>query len=288
MCMAIFKPADKLLTKRAAKNSFDGNKHGAGYAYAKDGKLVVEKGFFSFAKFWKAFNAIQKGNPCLVHFRWATHGKIDAANCHPFIVTNGVAMVHNGIFSDFGGTKRSDTAEFTKCVLTPMFKSAPDAWKLPAYQYMLEKTVGVGNKVIILNALGEHLIVREFAGIWDKGIWYSNSGYTSWASDDDTGVALPSSYSGSLTNLPANPIDWKKPIDWHPRNETERILGAPSRLTHTQGYKQGDLLNSRDYDAELERSRKHDTEVALEVLRNAPMTAIELPLDDELLPSSLI
>lgn len=36
--------------------------------------------------------------PCIIHFRLATHGSIKKANCHPFC-KNGVYFAHNGILS---------------------------------------------------------------------------------------------------------------------------------------------------------------------------------------------
>lgn len=36
--------------------------------------------------------------PCLMHFRWATHGSVKRANCHPFYdKTTGTWFMHNGI-----------------------------------------------------------------------------------------------------------------------------------------------------------------------------------------------
>ncbi len=34
--------------------------------------------------------------PCILHFRWATHGSIKRANCHPFNIDD-VYFAHNGI-----------------------------------------------------------------------------------------------------------------------------------------------------------------------------------------------
>ena len=49
--------------------------------------------------------------PCIMHFRLATHGSIKRANCHPFKI-NDVCFAHNGILSvrPMGDRTDSETA----------------------------------------------------------------------------------------------------------------------------------------------------------------------------------
>src|SRR6266545_3554785 len=54
-CVAIYKPKGVQIAKKYLSNSFENNKDGAGFAYAKDGKITINKGYFSFEEFWKAF-----------------------------------------------------------------------------------------------------------------------------------------------------------------------------------------------------------------------------------------
>ena len=82
MCIAIFKPEGKILTRAALFNSYTSNRDGAGFAYVKDGEVCIQKGFFTFDKFWEAFQPFQELQ-CVIHFRIATHKAVNGHNCHP-------------------------------------------------------------------------------------------------------------------------------------------------------------------------------------------------------------
>ena len=114
MCVAVIKPKGVALpSKEILRNCFYSNPHGAGYMYVDNGKLHIKKGFMSFKTFYKSFinEGFTEEDNLLIHFRIATHGRIDGGNCHPFPITskisfmrkvdntfNGYGMVHNGIF----------------------------------------------------------------------------------------------------------------------------------------------------------------------------------------------
>lgn len=51
-----------------------------------------------------------KGVPHIVHFRLASHGVNSIDNTHPFKLTNGGYMAHNGIFGGLNHATMSDTA----------------------------------------------------------------------------------------------------------------------------------------------------------------------------------
>lgn len=52
-----------------------------------------------------------------VHFRWATAGKVNKRNCHPFSVGNGGYLMHNGVLPYTPTRKeRSDTWQFAQWV----------------------------------------------------------------------------------------------------------------------------------------------------------------------------
>ena len=180
MCIAIYKPADKQLTKRAAKNSFENNRDGAGFAYVTDdGKIVIEKGFFRFRRFWKSFR-IAQDKAALVHFRIKTEGSVCADNCHPFQVNNGLVMAHNGCLPVTvpKDDDRSDTRVFVEDWIRPRIEKWPDFLDDEVIRIMIEDFIGKGNKLVFLRNDGEYLIINESAGWWDEGIWYSNKSYS--------------------------------------------------------------------------------------------------------------
>src|SRR5436853_6269879 len=112
MCLAIAKPRNKILSRSDLARGFEANDDGAGFAFAWRGKLTVQKGFFDFNSFWRAFNKIPKNAPAIVHFRKVSYGIKSKANCHPFLIDKNLAMIHNGSLHDWTGnenTRKSDT-----------------------------------------------------------------------------------------------------------------------------------------------------------------------------------
>ena len=99
MCLAIYQPAGKTVQEKYLRYGFDNHSDGAGIAWAADGVLHVEKGIFNIEKLLEVYERV-KQYPCLIHFRKATHGKVDAANCHPFLLNDGkLALIHNGVLN---------------------------------------------------------------------------------------------------------------------------------------------------------------------------------------------
>ena len=180
MCIAILKPAEKILTKRVLKTCFHNNPDGAGFAIAskRARSVIIKKGFFSFRKFWHSFREYQKrGEAMLIHFRVATSGKIDGENCHPWRVDKDHALIHNGNLESKLELKHehvSDTGLFVECILQPILVQSPDMWQDSAFKWMLEESMGTNNKVVIINSQGEYFIFNEKQGDWEDGCWFSN------------------------------------------------------------------------------------------------------------------
>ena len=162
---------------------FKNNPDGAGFSYAEDGMLYVEKGFFSFEEFYERFERVNQLNvPAILHFRKATSNVKTAENCHPWVIDKNHAFIHNGIISKFNfiGSTVSDTGLFVKDFLTPFFKDAPKAWKRKYGRLAIESVMGVGNKGIVLSNTGDFTIYRENLGVWAYGSWFSNYSYLGW------------------------------------------------------------------------------------------------------------
>ena len=153
MCLAVLIPKDSILSKEYAQNGFSNNREGAGFAYIEDGKVKIEKGFFDFEDFWKAFEAVQSKNSeaKLVHFRIATCGKVCAANCHPWKLNDSAALIHNGSFTEFqsDGERISDTGLFVERVLLPIFSKYKKPLPNKGLSWMMEKII-LGQRVAVL------------------------------------------------------------------------------------------------------------------------------------------
>ncbi len=178
MCLAIYKPADTAADWDAYENGFDANKDSWGFAAVLDGTLVTRFGIGNFAEFREMFEPFAHLQ-AIIHFRWATHGRKDVANCHPFMVADDLAMIHNGIVSIECklNTAMSDTWHFNELVLKPMHRRDADFYSRPDVRYSQEKAHS-GNKFVFLRADGDFAIWSSGGGEWETdGHWYSNSSY---------------------------------------------------------------------------------------------------------------
>src|SRR5690348_4415363 len=117
MCCAILSLPNSNISKEHLENAFSNNDDGAGFAYIKDGKVVIEKGFFTFESFWNAYTLAELNDKIsLIHFRIGTSGGQDQLNCHPWEVNEEVVMMHNGVLGEFSikDSELSDTGLFVQ------------------------------------------------------------------------------------------------------------------------------------------------------------------------------
>lgn len=179
MCLAIYKPADKSLDWDDLQEGFRCNSDGAGFAVVSDGRLIIEKGLFTFDAFREAF-APYMNHQAVVHFRLATHGTKDSDNCHPFVIgsDNSLVLIHNGILPIACDVdkKKSDTWHYVYHILNPLYEDDADFFNQPHISFMGEAAIG-GNKFVFLRADGEYGIWNEDDGHWKDGVWYSNGSY---------------------------------------------------------------------------------------------------------------
>lgn len=177
MCLAILKTADGKLPKGALREASKANGDGFGVAVATGDKLHlvrsmnlcdVEKTLERFGKF-----------PALIHLRLATHGEKNVENCHPFLVDDSTAFIHNGVLTIPTPQKeKSDTWHFANLIVRPHQKESGNEWLWSGHASLsLHLLAGYSNKFAFLRADGKHLIVNESAGHWADGVWFSNSSY---------------------------------------------------------------------------------------------------------------
>lgn len=185
MCLAIYKPKGITVPEEHLLNGFESNPHGAGFAFVDLGggnnpRLETRKGFFKYGDFLAEYQKVmqEQGNPAaLIHFRYATHGKRNEFNCHPWEVCGGKYMaVHNGIIDIASTDEKSDTGHFIDSVLTPGIKAFGDPAD-PVLKYLVEQSIGGGNKIAVMDSRGKVTIYNEKSGHWLNGAWYSNEGY---------------------------------------------------------------------------------------------------------------
>ena len=178
MCIAITKPADTKPDWEAYQQGFTRNPDGWGFAVPHDGRVLIRKDVTSFDKFREAFE-LHAHLPALVHFRIKTHGLVNKRNCHPFRLTDSLAMIHNGMLDLECSLRndKSDTWHFCKQVLRPMADADPRfAWNIGS-SFLGEQFIN-SNKVAFLDADGNFKIWNREAGVdAADGHWYSNCSY---------------------------------------------------------------------------------------------------------------
>lgn len=177
MCLLGFSKRGDQITRQSLRIGFENNGDGAGFAYAKDGELIVKKGFFSFNSFYEAYKE-SIGYPTIVHFRAASQGVVNAENCHPYSINNNLCIAHNGcIFNPkFKDIEKSDTRMLTENILTPIFNICPDLIKSNYFEKLFCSVIHTG-KFIFLDNKDNYLIIGEDLGHWNNDIWWSNYSY---------------------------------------------------------------------------------------------------------------
>ena len=177
MCIAIYKPAGIDIPKETLIQCNRANNDGAGMAYSIGRGMRIRKGYFNFEDFYAEYLE-HKDKQMLIHFRIATHGKIEKENCHPFFVTKNLAFIHNGIISHHGGNKDiSDTRDFNYKILRPMVKQFGEGIIFKKeFRHLIEQYIGY-SKLSFLHADGRVSIANALKGEWSNGVWYSNSSY---------------------------------------------------------------------------------------------------------------
>lgn len=189
MCIAVIKPEGVALpSKETLARCFRANPDGGGFTtYDNSGKtLMISKGYFDFEEYYKRLvEWIDDSVPALIHMRIATHGNVDAGNCHPFPFTNSYkemrldeqdclteVMVHNGILSiDPDVDHVSDTMTFTKSLKV----AGIDPFNEGSHM-LIDRIVSSNNKVAFMRNDGT---IVQF-GNWieaEDGCSYSNNGY---------------------------------------------------------------------------------------------------------------
>jgi glutamine amidotransferase len=178
MCLAIYKPAATSPDWSAYRNGFAVNDDSWGFAAAVDGAVVTRCGIGNFDEFRTAFEPYADSQ-AIIHFRWATHGKKDTGNCHPFMVSDSLAVIHNGVISIKCDVDkdRSDTWHFNELVLKPMHKRDACFYRRSDVVYTQELAHS-GSKFVFLHADGDYFIWNEGDGDWARdGHWYSNDSH---------------------------------------------------------------------------------------------------------------
>lgn len=168
MCIIIVKPAGiELPTLDIFENCKNRNHDGFGFS------VPNEKPFKTlyYNEFIKAIRHVKKDVPCIIHFRYATHGAITKRNSHPFKIDD-ISFAHNGILKieDLEGMTDSETA--FKYILDPAIKIYGIHSK--EFAATVETIIG-SSKFAFLTDAGEIKMYGQY--ISENGLFFSNESY---------------------------------------------------------------------------------------------------------------
>lgn len=297
MCIIVAKPMNvKMPDRETLRECFLSNPDGAGFMYANGKSVRIMKGFMTFDRFIEALEreipeAEQDATAVVMHFRIATHGKVQASCCHPFPVTDDKKLMkatiyegrygiaHNGVIQHMKTNDDwSDTMDFIARIVAPVMKMNPN-WMFDDVALDLIEDL-CGSRLAILNNAGELSTVGQF--IEDEGVLYSNSSYLkmSWRYNSYSRVwgdrsyysAYPE-YCGYGTDstdrlddlLELLPFDYCDDCLW----AEECALTAPACNTRKTAREMRDELQA-EYDSDMlesERMFGNDETKALEIAK---------------------
>lgn len=109
MCVIVYRPkGTKMPSEEVLRAMYAANPHGCGFCTP----TKYYRGL-SFTAFMKNIAKVGTKEPCIIHFRLATHGSIKRNNCHPFYdAATGTYFAHNGVLNiqPYKDTTDSETA----------------------------------------------------------------------------------------------------------------------------------------------------------------------------------
>lgn len=195
MCIIAAKPANvEMPDAETIRNMWYSNPNGAGFMYAKDGLVHIEKGFMTLTSLENRLEALAaeidtKKTAIVLHFRITTSGGTKPENCHPFPVSDNIPVLqklksktnlgvtHNGIIPiTTRNANISDTMEYIASQLAPLHRFAPKFFENKDALLLVKN--GIKSKMCFLTPDGALYTIGDFET--DKGILYSNGSYLSY------------------------------------------------------------------------------------------------------------
>jgi hypothetical protein len=196
MCMLSYLPPHTPGNFDSLQNGGLNNPDGFGWAIVIPGEKILVGKSMDLNEALDGFLAVRDENlegPALFHSRYATHGKLNVDNVHPFqcampdqfgVWANSpdTVLAHNGILRAAAqpakGDPRSDTRKFAEDIMMRNFRRLDR----PGVKAALTQWVK-SDKLVILTVDPRFecsaYIVNQHRGVWERstGIWHSNHDY---------------------------------------------------------------------------------------------------------------
>ena len=190
MCIICVSPArTRQPSISQIKIMFMNNPHGAGYMFAREGRVHIHKGFMDIDSFLSAVKAehFTAKDSVVYHFRISTQAGVNPEMTHPFPLSNRLPIMkaldvecpcgvaHNGIIrltSDTSQREYSDTALFITRYMAQMVHGLDD---LKDAQLLNRIERLAGSKLAIMDGSGYIATIGHF--INERGLLFSNDSY---------------------------------------------------------------------------------------------------------------
>ena len=179
MCIIAIKPAgSKRPTNEQFKEMCTSNPDGFGYmTWSKDKGLQVYK-TMSEKEYMKRVKKIPDEQPVVYHMRIATHGSVQAKNCHPFMSDDKYwGFAHNGILNIPNENDMTDSETFFRRLAIPLLKRGFKPNDNGDFDAMVNNIIG-GSKFVFMDKHGKIYTYGQF--IHDGELYFSNTSYQTW------------------------------------------------------------------------------------------------------------
>ena len=171
---------------RTIRNMFLSNPHGAGYMYARNGKVTIHKGFMTLTDYLDAVHSerFTADDSVVYHFRISTQAGVNPAMTHPFPLSSQrrmmrkldltcrIGIAHNGIIrltSDPHEREYSDTAVFITDYISRLIKGPQELRNRKLLDFIEELA---RSKFALMDGSGYIATIGRYVD--EGGILYSN------------------------------------------------------------------------------------------------------------------
>lgn len=187
MCVICVKEKGvKMPSVKLINEMFRANPDGAGYMYARNGKVYISKGFMSINEllYSMKYDKLTDSDSVVFHFRISTQGKITREFTHPYPLTKNISLckalevecnvgiAHNGIINltSDGNDNYNDTMMYITKYLSLLIRNKGDFYN-PFVHKLIEGSISY-SRLALLNQNGDVIKI----GSWHKenGLYFSN------------------------------------------------------------------------------------------------------------------
>ena len=241
MCYILALKPSHDFTKIQLSNAYNNNKDNAGFAYVKEEKVIIHRGYKSFENFYSAYSSIGIDCPRLIHFTNVNKEELKTrANCHPFeIIRDHLCMAQAGTVFGFNDTNDNSEAKLlVKEVIKPLMLNKTYKYVCNSHiRWLLDEAVGPSNKMVFLDKDGMFTIINPQTGYFerDNNVWF-NSKVHDWVISSNKTMNNEGLVVGNDINVP-NQVTEEKYDVWLLRIYHEYVKGKA-------GESKGKAINS--------------------------------------------